>query len=107
MILTEKTVNKVGLFINEIKTAILNSEDARKLLFYDEPDALSRTAPTIAQVETNYVFTAPVLESGIKDFGRNTYVIIDVPDIDLDFEDAGEKEIICNVAVTAITDLKH
>ena len=106
MVLTQKTVAKAGIFVNELKNAILDSENARKLLFYDDPDALTRIVPSVEQVK-DYIFTAPILESGIKDFERNTYVIIDVAQMDLDFEEVGQKEVIYNVAITAITDLKH
>jgi hypothetical protein len=44
----------------EIKNTLLDSEDLRKLLFYDTSDALSRSTPLISEVE-NYILLKPVV----------------------------------------------
>jgi len=103
--MTDKNLENVGKMFFELKTAILNNEDVRKLLYYDSSDALSRTAPSIDDV-SGYVFNAPIMESGIEDFNRNTYIMIDLPSVDMDFED-GNHTLLPPFMVTAITNYAH
>ena len=44
----------------EIKNTLLDSEDLRKLLFYDTPNALTRSAPLISEVE-DYIKIKPII----------------------------------------------
>lgn len=44
----------------EIKNTLLDSEDLRKLLFYDTPNALSRSVPLISEVE-DYIKIKPII----------------------------------------------
>lgn len=102
--MSQKTLSNFNKLFVEFKTALLNDEVIRKLLFYDTPDALSRTAPTIEEV-SNYIFVAPIMESGITDFGRNTYIMIDIPNIDLD--DTDGSGLIGMIYITPVTNYEH
>lgn len=98
-----KDLSNFGKLFSEFKTAILSDVDIRKMLYYDSPDALSREAPSIETV-SSYIFNAPLVESGIEDFGRNTYIMIDLARIDTDTEDEDpSKDIIAVFAITPVT----
>ena len=100
-----KDLSNFGKLFSEFKTAILSDVDIRKMLYYDSPDALSREAPSIETV-SSYIFNAPLVESGIEDFNRNTYIMIDLPSVDMDFED-GNHTLLPPFMVTAITNYAH
>ena len=78
-----KNLNK-GLY--EIKTALLANEEVRKLLFYDQKDALEKTAPEISDVK-DYIGFFPITESGITDYKKNTFIAITVPKLDTDLQE--------------------
>ena len=103
--MTQKTLSNFSKLFVEYKTKLLDDEIIRKLLFYDSPDALERVAPTKDKVQ-DYIFVAPVMESGITDFGRNTYIMLDVPNLDLDDTD-GDGSVIGMVYITPVTSYKY
>lgn len=84
----------------EFQTALLNKPNLRKMLFYDSPDALKKEAPAIEDVK-NLVTLRPLAESAIADFGKHTYIVIDIDLIDLDIDD--DSQILANVDIAAIT----
>jgi hypothetical protein len=73
-----KPLNYIERAYFEIKSILLNDEVIRKLLFIDSPDALEKVAPSTQEV-TNYIFISPIVETAIKDFSRNTFMMIDIP----------------------------
>ena len=95
-----KDLTKILKILPEFKTALLANEDLRKMLFYESPDALSKTAPTVANV-TDLIVLRPLAESGIKDFGKHTYIVIDIDLIDLDISD--DNAIVTNVDIAVIS----
>lgn len=103
--MSEKSLSNFSKLFVEYKTALLNDEIIRKLLFYDAPDALERVTPTKEQVD-GYIFLAPVMESGITDFKRNTYIMLDVPNLDTDSTD-GDKSIMGMIYITPVTTYKY
>ena len=78
-----KNLNK-GLY--EIKTALLASEEVRKLLYYDQSDALEKTAPDINLVK-DYIGFFPITDSGISNYEKNSFIAITVPKIDIDMQE--------------------
>ena len=84
----------------EFKTALLADENLRKMLAYESTDALSKDAPTIAKC-FRFIVLRPLAESGIKDFGKHTYIVIDIDLIDLDISD--DNAITANVDIAVIS----
>lgn len=62
--LTQKTMY-------ELKTLLLNNENIRKLLVYDQSNALSITAPSIQEAAQHFSFF-PISDMGIKNYDKNT-----------------------------------
>lgn len=58
---TVKTLIPISKTFFEIKATILANEKIRKILFYDDPDALKKETPSYEQVQEN-VYLAPVLD---------------------------------------------
>jgi hypothetical protein len=81
-----KDLTKILKILPEFKTALLADEKLRKMLAYESTDALSKDAPTIASV-SDFIILRPLAESGIRNFGKHTYIIIDIDLIDLDTSD--------------------
>lgn len=103
--MSQKSLRNFSKLFVEYKTILLNDETIRKLLFYDTPDALKREAPTKEAVD-GYIFVAPVMESGITDFKRNTYIMLDVPNLDLDDTD-GDGSVMGMIYITPVTTYKY
>lgn len=61
----------------EIKNTLLDSEDLRKLLFYDTSNALSRSTPLISEVE-DYIQIKPIiiLNENSNNDGITTFISI-------------------------------
>lgn len=78
-----KNLNKV---FYEIKTTLLANENIRKLLYYDQADALEKTAPEISKVK-DYIGFFPITESGITNYEKNTFISITVPKLDTDLQE--------------------
>lgn len=98
----------------EVKDILLNSPKLRRLVYFDSPDALTKaTAPTRVEVEfledgtTNaeYITLFPFLQTGITEYGRNTYIMISLPSVDLDTSEDGN--IYPAIFITAVTNLEH
>jgi hypothetical protein len=103
--MTQKSLSNFSKLFVEYKTTLLNDETIRKLLYYDTPDALDRVAPEKEKVD-GYIFTAPVMESGITDFGRNTYIMLDVPNIDTETSES-DGSIMGMIYITPVTTYKY
>lgn len=95
-----KDLTNIMRILAEFQTALLNKPNLRKMLFYDSPDALKKEAPAIEDVK-NLVTLRPLAESAIADFGKHTYIVIDIDLIDLDIDD--DSQILANVDIAAIT----
>lgn len=104
--ITEKDLSNFDTMLGEIKTALLNDETIRKLLFYDTSDALSRIAPAISEV-SDYVCLAPLTMSAILDFERNTYILINLATVNTDTESDDSKTLIGLDQIYSITTMKH
>lgn len=64
----------------EISDALLKNEDILRLLKYPEKDALKRVVPDRSSME-NYIFHKPVLESGIEQYKRNVFIMVNLRSI--------------------------
>lgn len=76
-------MNKLDKTIFEMKKMLLKNENFKKLLYYNTPDSLSQSVPTLAQV-TDLVKTTPAIymEEDENQFELNTFAVIYVPIID-------------------------
>lgn len=76
-------MNKLDKTIFEMKKMLLKNESFKKLLYYNTPDSLSQSVPTLAQV-TDLVKTTPAIymEEDENQFELNTFAVIYVPIID-------------------------
>lgn len=95
-----KNLGNIIKILPEFKTALLANANLRKMLFYSSTDALSKNAPSIEDVSELITFQ-PLAESGIKNFGKHTYIVIDIDLIDLEIDD--DSSILTNVDIAAIT----
>ena len=76
----------------EIRDILLHDEIIRKLLYFDTKDAYTKTeVPSVEDLLTddtgkdlNYITLFPIMEKGVKEYGRNTYIQITLPLTDLD-----------------------
>jgi hypothetical protein len=88
----------------EFKLLLWNDPTIRKLLVYDTPDALSKEVPSIELDSSKYIFTCPIMESGLVDFNRKVYIMMDLKDIDVDTSsDDSTKDIDASLYITPIT----
>lgn len=73
----------------EIRAALANNENIRKLLFYSSPDALNREAPSIDTVlkDNNLISLYPILDEGIITSDRDAAIALDLSGLDTDFSD--------------------
>lgn len=109
----EKDILNIQTTMFEIKAALLNNGDIRKLLYYDIPEALEAdVTPSINDLtkdannkDLHYITLFPIMEKGIVEYGRNTYIMITLPLIDLDTDE--DNNIYPGITVTAITDSEH
>lgn len=61
----------------EIKNALLNSEDLRKLVFYNTPNALDEVAPTIMEAgQSIYIKPIIYIYADSPEFGLSTFISI-------------------------------
>ena len=98
----------------EIRDILLHDETIRKLLYFDTKDAYTKTeVPSVEDLLTdgtgkdlNYITLFPIMEKGVKEYGRNTYIQITLPLTDLDVS-SGNNNIFAGVLVTCITDRDH
>ena len=61
----------------EIKNALLNSEDLRKLVFYNTPNALDEVAPTITEAgQSIYIKPIIYIYADSPEFGLSTFISI-------------------------------
>lgn len=76
-------MNKLDRTIFEMKKMLLKNENFKKLIYYNTPDSLSQTVPTLAQV-TDLIKTTPAIymEEDENQFELNTFGVIYVPIID-------------------------
>lgn len=76
-------MNKLDKTIFEMKKMLLKNESFKKLLYYNTPDSLSQSVPTLAQA-TDLVKTTPAIymEEDENQFELNTFAVIYVPIID-------------------------
>lgn len=76
-------MNKLDKTIFEMKKMLLKNESFKKLLYYNTPDSLSQSVPTLAQV-TDLVKTTPAIymEEDENQLELNTFAVIYVPIID-------------------------
>ena len=76
-------MNKLDKTIFEMKKMLLKNESFKKLLYYNTPDSLSQSVPTLAQV-ADLVKTTPAIymEEDENQFELNTFAVIYVPIID-------------------------
>lgn len=76
-------MNKLDKAIFEMKKMLLKNENFKKLVYYNTPDSLSQSVPTLAQV-TDLVKTTPAIymEEDENQFELNTFAVIYVPIID-------------------------
>lgn len=76
-------MNKLDKTIFEMKKMLLKNEKFKKLVYYNTPDSLSQSVPTLAQV-TDLVKTTPAIymEEDENQFELNTFAVIYVPIID-------------------------
>lgn len=81
-----KDLKNLNKSFYEIKTALLANQNIRKILYYDQPDALLKIAPEIEAVK-DYITFVPVTELGIVDYNKNTFISITAPKIDTDLEE--------------------
>ena len=66
-------LTKILKILPAFKTALRADENLRKLLAYESTDDLSKDAPPIASV-SDLIVLRPLAESGIRDFGKHTYL---------------------------------
>lgn len=104
----KKSLTLIETVIYEIKDALLDDDKIRQLLYYDTSDALDREVPTKNSLlvdtegkDLNYITFIPVLEKGIDIFERNTYILVNLSEVDLDTKDDGNNYYTLNV--TGIT----
>lgn len=76
-------MNKLDKTIFEMKKMLLKNENIKKLIYYNTPDSLSQSAPTLNQV-TDLIKTTPAIymEDDENQFDLNTFAVIYVPIID-------------------------
>lgn len=76
-------MNKLDRTIFEMKKMLLKNENFKKLIYYNTPDSLSQSVPTLAQV-TDLIKTTPAIymEEDENQFELNTFGVIYVPIID-------------------------
>lgn len=76
-------MNKLDKTIFEMKKMLLKNENFKKLIYYNTPDSLSQSVPTLAQV-TDLIKTTPAIymEEDENQFELNTFGVIYVPIID-------------------------
>lgn len=76
-------MNKLDKTIFEMKKMLLKNESFKKLLYYNTPDSLSQSVPTLSQV-TDLVKTTPAIymEEDENQLELNTFAVIYVPIID-------------------------
>lgn len=86
----------------EIKSALLNNADIRKLLYYDQPDALSLEAPTIEQVKEHITFF-PINEMGIQNYDKNTLLSITCARIDTSVNEEDNGSLYVGYLITVVT----
>lgn len=110
--MTNKDITNIENTMFAVRTTLANDKTIRKLLYYDTPDALDKQeAPSIDQIlgrvenGIEYITLFPVMEKGVVEYGRNTYIMITLPMIDLDLSDSSE--IFVGFQITAISDMKH
>lgn len=61
----------------EIKNTLLNSEDLRKLVFYNTPDALQKVAPTLNEAgQSIYIKPIIYVYADSPEFGLSTFISI-------------------------------
>ena len=82
----DKSLKNLNKGFYEMKTALLANEKIRKILYYDQPDALSQSVPAVEAVY-DYITFVPITESGIVDYKKNTFISITSPKIDIDLEE--------------------
>ena len=70
------------------------------MLFYESTDALSRSVPTIDDV-SDLIVLSPLAESGIRAFGKHTYIVIDIDLIDVEISD--DNAISTNIDIAVIS----
>lgn len=80
-----KIFNNIQKTMFEMKAALLNNENIRKLLVYDQKNALSQQAPTIDDASEHITFF-PISEMGIKNYTQNTLINISCRLLDNDTE---------------------
>lgn len=76
-------MNKLDKTIFEMKKMLLKNENIKKLIYYNTPDSLSQSVPTLNQV-TDLIKTTPAIymEEDENQFDLNTFAVIYVPIID-------------------------
>lgn len=98
----------------EIRTILLSDPLIRKLLYFDGKDAYDKKEiPTIEQLlydangkDANYITLFPIMEKGVKEYSRNTYIQITLPVLDLDTEGNGDN-LFAGIIITVVTDKEH
>lgn len=103
---TVKTLMPINDTFFEIRGAILSREKIRQLLKYDDPDALKKEVPDINSVK-DCVYLAPVVDIPGTEWKKHSYIMIDLPKADTDYEDDGEKTSFFSIAITVICDYKN
>lgn len=86
----------------EIQTILVNDPTIRQLLYFDTPDALNKVAPSIANVEP-YIHLSPISKYAIEQFNQNTFIAIDIPQIDFVDKGAGFNSLRAIVMICVFT----
>lgn len=108
----EKDISNLQKNMFAVKNILLNDEDIRKLLYYDTKNALELEAPSKEdlEVETDtelgYITLFPIMEKGIVEYNRNTFIQITVPTLDVDIDD-NDGNLFFGMLITVVTDFKH
>lgn len=102
-----KSLKNINKAVFEIVTLLLQNDNIKKLLFWDSADALSLEVPDISiqrYIDDKYIWLYPAVETGIQNFERNTFLIVNLEEINLRSMDANTS---ASGAIYVTTDAKH
>ena len=86
----------------EMKSLLLNNENIRKILVYDQPDALEQAAPDISQASKHITFF-PISEVGITNYTENTLMTITCSVVDPETDSEDDGSVYLGYIITVIT----
>ena len=83
----QKDILRFEQSLFEIRAALANNENIRKLLLFPTPDALSRESPAtdIEKVVTERISLYPITQEGLGNSTKDTAIVLDLQTIDVDY----------------------